>query len=120
MEIGTYSFELTVTDNSGAIARDTVKVEVTYNISRTDDHNDVFIYPTLAQDVVNMNMQGDGTGQCEVTVYTINGQSALIKTFEKSGEGQKETLQVSSLQRGIYVMRIRIGKMLKVQKIVKM
>src|SRR4029077_7880499 len=84
---GTYSFELTVTDNSGATTIDYVNVIVApghwSNVSST---NRLTVYPNPAHSVVNQRISSPITGTVKVSIYDMSGKLVLTRQFEKTSD----------------------------------
>jgi hypothetical protein len=132
MIAGTYVFELTITDHSGATAIATTTVTVnslsilqdavtqTTDSSTAETQKDISapttatnkmqLYPNPAQGTINLQLNSDTTGTIVIHIFTVTGQPVLTKQSEKTGSDYQTSLDISNLAAGTYMMQILIGE----------
>jgi hypothetical protein len=107
LEVGTYIFQLTVKDDQGKTATATVTVNVVNDLRFTGDQ--VLIYPNPAQDQVHLRITSDNTGKMRVNIYNELGAIVQAAEIDKGQAYIDETLDVSRLARGMYIVQVVIG-----------
>jgi hypothetical protein len=116
---GTYSYQLTVTDNAGATARDTIMVFVRQKYDRSDTR----VYPNPAKDVVNLEVRSLAPGIKTVTLVMKNSMGGIVyfKNVTVSGNSIVMPISMANLRSGVYFLQGSAGKnFIFVKKIVKM
>jgi len=115
---GQYIFQLTVVDNAGNRSTANVKVNVVNDLRYTDQ---VVIYPNPAHDIINLRLVSDSIGKVRVTVFDMNGRLVLTSEFEKTQSYLDQSMNVSQLAKGVYVIQTIIGsrQTILVTKLVK-
>ncbi|MEO5891209.1 MAG: T9SS type A sorting domain-containing protein [Ferruginibacter sp.] len=134
--LGDYKFELTVTDNNGATAKDTVNVKVsrasrqapvatktsvnnnagkdtvqlTVNTTIVDQAivaNQLKVYPNPVRDIANLEITSNGAKKVAISVVDLSGRQ--VKYTEQSNLNKNNTvkLDMSSLQDGYYIITVR-------------
>ena len=95
---------------------DSIKKEVTVlSVTGILNQNDINIkiYPNPANNILNIEFEKDVKGM--LGIYTTKGN----KVIEKRIDSKKETLNLSSIDHGVYFMRITIDNKTGVYKIIK-
>ena len=105
---GQYVFQLTVTDNKGASATDTVVVSVVNNL-RTTNQSSVLLYPNPAQSTINLQLNNDSTGSMKLSILDAAGKTAMVIETEKPQATFNKAINISRLARGMYALQIVIG-----------
>ena len=98
-------YGLTVTDDYGCVASDSVYVYKSDGISDVSGLNGIKVYPNPAKDKVTIEINSKNFGDATISLYSING----VLLNEKKNEGQlftKETFDISGIASGIYYLRI--------------
>jgi hypothetical protein len=105
LAVGDYVFELTVTDDKGVTATATVTVHVKSN-ERDDPRLKLYPNPAINHQVTLEGMNSY-TGKVKITMNDVGGR--LVKQFEVSKElpMMKQTLDLSGIGRGVYVLRVQ-------------
>ena len=102
---GIYQFELAVTDNRGAIAKDTVALAV---ISAPKTFAKVF--PNPATDVVNIQIEATPrTSNAALRIYDNKGILVYQEDFVRQQQGMIKQVNVSKLPTGIYFAELQTG-----------
>jgi ribosomal protein L14 len=100
---GSYTFELDVADNKGAISTATVKVDVISNLRFTSN---LRLYPNPASTTVNVQYQNDLTGKVVVNIFSAGGTQVFGTEYSKDQNLMLKQINVSTLPRGIYYIQI--------------
>ncbi len=118
LELGTYEFELTVTDNNGATGKDTVSVLV--NQGKVDMKLVLYPNPVSTQEVVNLSITSSashGTGM--IMVADAKGVFVLQKNYASAPGVVTEKINVAALPKGIYFIQVRVENEVSTIKLVK-
>ena len=107
LEIGQYIFQLTVKDDQGNTATAVITVNVVNDLRFTGDQ--VMIYPNPAQNQVHLRITSDNTGTMRVNIYNELGAIVQASEIDKGQAYIDQTLDVSRLARGMYIVQIVIG-----------
>jgi hypothetical protein len=104
---GTYVFEMRVTDNAGAVGRDTIKVTVA--LARTAQNNNIglSVYPNPVRTITTLefNTQHEDT-QIDIQMTNFSGKSVYRKQFVASSTNVKEQIDMSNLIKGVYIISV--------------
>src|SRR5579871_4359058 len=106
---GVYVFTLTVTDNLGATATDTVKVTVLDN-TRTNATSSLTLYPNPTQSTINLQISSSATGTLMVFVYDMRGKVNMVKEYSKPSEYFSTPINLTTLRGGTYTIQAVIAK----------
>ena len=109
LTVGIYAFELTVTDASNNTSTDTVQVQVLAETRQgSGSQNGVTnIYPNPVTDYVNVDVTNDQTGKMKVSILDISGRLIKQMVYDKETMEFKVQIDMTSLQRGVYVLSIQ-------------
>ncbi|HYE53567.1 MAG TPA: T9SS type A sorting domain-containing protein, partial [Chitinophagaceae bacterium] len=117
LQTGVYTFELTVTDNENAIARDTMTVTVVNNFRYEES---LTIYPNPITVKARVRCVSDSTGDLTLRIIDMNGRFIRAVQTVKGQSYFEQELMFSDLRPGIYYLEAIIGnKKRMVQKFVK-
>ena len=117
LQTGEYQFVLTVVDNKGAVAKDTVAVSVINTQRFTEDFK---VYPNPARSEVKVQMTSDVQGATRITIYNGNGMIVQSINVEKVQPQLLKSVNVSNLQTGLYYLEVIVdGKVRKITKFMK-
>ena len=100
---GSYTFELDVTDNKGAISTATVRVDVVSNLRFT---NNLKLYPNPVSTTLNLQYLNEQTGKVVVNIVSAGGTVVLGTEYTKDQNIMSKQINVSTLPRGIYYIQI--------------
>jgi ribosomal protein L14 len=99
---GTYDFEFTVTDNFGAIAKDTVTVLV-----KTISESKVSIYPNPTTSIINIKIDAKThTNLTLINIYDVNGRRLYTETFLRSDFTIVKQVEMSGFASGTYFVEV--------------
>jgi hypothetical protein len=103
---GNYKFELTVTDDKGAVGKDTVGVAVLPMAIATQP-NTIKIYPNPITDFTTLEINKDNSNQkLMVTISDLTGRVVYQKQVAPWGVVTKETLDFSKFSKGAYLVTV--------------
>ncbi|HVM87014.1 MAG TPA: PKD domain-containing protein [Puia sp.] len=105
---GVYLFELTITDNLGATAKDTVQITVVDN-ERLAPKQSLLLYPNPTSNTLNMQITGDTTGDLKVVIYDIRGNISMVQEYSKTASFFSTPIDVSRLFGGTYLLQATIN-----------
>jgi len=105
---GTYTFNVTVTDNDGAISNAEVAVVVSYSNNRLNTRS-ISVYPNPVQGITNVIMDSDVQGNANLMLTDINGSTLLRQDFVKNSGAQTLQVNMSNLRPGVYILTIQVG-----------
>ena len=102
LEEGVYQFELAVTDNRGAIDRDTILVTVKGSGSLLKQ-----VYPNPAIDQINIKVNGaNARTSLVMNIYDSRGVSVYYKVLPVGQSLLTETVELSKLSNGMYIIEV--------------
>ncbi len=95
---------------------DSVKMEVLTDIAELKSLGSVSIYPNPAEDFVTLNWNKSNLSEVQVSLQDINGKVVLVPNLETSTTELE--LDVSQLERGVYLIEIQHSKGTQTQKLI--
>ncbi len=120
--IGSYVFQLMVTDNSGATGYDQVTVTVnegdttinpplvTPPVNNDSVSDDQFIvFPNPAQNLINAKIYDSLYGTIRINLYDVNGRIVMSDQSEKSVGSFEKSFNISTLASGMYLIQANIA-----------
>ena len=108
VEDGVYTYSITAEDGEGLTS---VPVYITVNVgtvSVDESHTEIAVYPNPVKD--NLNIRVNGTYQ--YSVFNSVGQEVM------SGSSDGQSVSISGLNKGLYIVRIITGSETHIQKII--
>jgi len=101
---GVYEFELAVTDNQGAIARDVVRVTVE---AEPQSISTAKIFPNPAVSIINIRIDAvTNANKTKITIVNMAGMIVFQKEVMRTQQVMVEQVDVSRFARGSYVITI--------------
>jgi hypothetical protein len=119
---GTYQFELKVTDNAGAEAKDTVKVTIALARTAQQTSTGLKVYPNPVHNIANveLNTQVDNA-RVTIRISDILGNTVYQEEFVSTTKDVKKQIDFSSLRKGTYLVSALVNGVVKESmKVVKM
>jgi len=110
LEPGVYTFQLTITDNYGQVAKTTFKVTV---VSSLRYNRKISLYPNPCTDKLNLHILSDSIGSASIRVTSLAGVVLFTQTFEKTQLIADVPINTSRLAAGMYVIEVIIGKQIQ-------
>ncbi len=103
---GTYEFELRVTDNWGAVGRDTIKVMV---VNNARIFTNTTLYPNPATTEVNVRIVAQTEkSQSGIRIYDSRGSLVYAEDFVRTQKIMERKINVSNLVQGTYVIVVKV------------
>lgn len=120
LQTGVYTFQLTVTDNTGAKGIATVTITVAGNLSSYNGPMGIYPNPVLATSNVTLAFKrNSAAGTLTITVYNMNKRVVLpIRQIAKPAGEFFTSINVSGLTAGTYVVEAVMGKTKMCNKLV--
>jgi hypothetical protein len=108
---GTYVFELKVTDNDGAVGKDTMKVTVvlekTSPVRLTSKSSNLTVYPNPVHDIANVEVNTDQNNINVMIVITdMTGKAVYTKEFVSTSNYIRQQIDMSNLIKGVYIVSL--------------
>ena len=130
LQAGTHVFSLTVTDNNGATNTDMLSVVVldattfsTANVSAdqtiTSAQVGVKVYPNPFANYIDINITGGIAGKYKLMLVDALGKVVWTKSGIKNAGAFQQSVNTSTLERGIYFLKVIQNNTNSVIKLVK-
>jgi len=115
---GTYTITIFAEDEYGNIGECTFEltVESTFGVNDNQLENGIVLYPNPAKHTVNI-MNATSIQLDKAAIYDINGR--LIQNIDLSGMTTEQSVDVSNLASGVYMVQIIGGEGQTVKRLVK-
>ena len=92
---------------------------ITVLSSKDELKTGVSIYPNPSSDQLKLDMVNGINGDYKVSITDLAGRTMIERSFTKSAESFSDTFDLTSLQSGVYLLKIATGETNTVYKIVK-
>ncbi|HWJ91554.1 MAG TPA: T9SS type A sorting domain-containing protein, partial [Flavisolibacter sp.] len=104
---GVYKFELKVTDNQGAVGRDTMTVTV--NGAPVRNTSTASLYPNPATTVINVRIDAiTHRNQTDLRIYDSKGVLVYEEVFLRTTQLMVKEVDVSKLEKGVYFVAVNV------------
>ena len=100
-------YQVTVTDSTGTMMTDTVRVESTVGIADPLLQERIKIYPNPARKYVQIDLREISFTRADISFYTINGKKILDRSSVLAGE-KMVTIDVESLPAGPIAVLVKV------------
>ena len=120
LQQGIYEVVLTVTDNSGAMGKDTITITV--GAGRLSINDDVRIIGNLVQNTLIAEISSVSVNRMmKVVLFNINGVLLYEKSLRLNQNIQLEEIDMTRFSRGTYILQVYFDKKTPVvRKVIKM
>jgi hypothetical protein len=117
LKVGDCVFELTVTDNRGAVSKDSVTVSVVNNFRFEES---LVIYPNPVRGKAFIRCTSDSTGELSLRILDINGRYLREIRMFKGQSSFEDVIMLTDLKPGTYYLEAVIGnKKRMIRKFIK-
>ncbi len=113
---GTYT--VTITDQTGCVRISSVILSSPSSIAQVTDIALIKVYPNPAHDVCNIQLELNKAQSLEIKMYNNIGQQVWAKSLSGFKQGT-ETVDVSRLAAGVYMVQIQVNGSMQIIKFVK-
>jgi hypothetical protein len=104
---GTYEYEFAVTDNKGAVKKDSVKVTVALGRIAPEINTAITVYPNPVHDITTADINtGRPNTNVLITVSDMSGKTLYKKQMVSVSDNIKEPINMSNFGKGTYVITI--------------
>ncbi|MGK2860349.1 MAG: PKD domain-containing protein, partial [Chitinophagaceae bacterium] len=102
---GDYIFQLTVTDNLNATAKDTITIAVVNNFRSFT--GDMMLYPNPASNQITLNLYNEKYSKAEISIYDVMGRKVMAP-IQVSGLQSRFTksIETDQLKPGTYLIEV--------------
>jgi trimeric autotransporter adhesin len=114
---GTYTVTLIVTTACGSDTATQTVIITGVGIEEADMLKEVKVYPNPSDGIFSIELVNPPAGQISVTVTDMTGRTAYNSVLDANGE-LKRTLDLSSMAKGVYYLRMDSENMTEIRKIV--
>jgi hypothetical protein len=102
LEANKYAFELTVTDNRGGTAKDTV-----YVTSKTLSASRATVFPNPASNKIYLKIESNTAyNKSNLIIYDMTGKPVYTETFVRTQTSMVKEIDISSLLPGTYIIDV--------------
>jgi hypothetical protein len=113
---GTYVFELKVTDDYGAVGKDTMKVTValekTSPSNLTGNSSNLTVYPNPVHDIANLEVNTDQNNtNVKIVITDMTGKAVYTKEFVSTTNYIRQQIDMSNLIKGVYIVSVYFNGM---------
>ncbi len=118
--VGTHSISVSVTSAYGCSNSDEIKITVDncQSIREIDGGYSVKIYPNPSKGRFNIKLENKVNDKIMLDVINLQGAFVKRQKIEFSAPQTTVTIDLSTLPKGVYLMRLSSGKMLRIERIV--
>ncbi len=110
---GTYDFNLSITDDRGAVTKGKTTVVVKNSGTRRIIPK-MKLYPNPAEASATLTIDAEIDGRADVTIYDLHGRRVQSNVFTKTGQVLQAKLSLNNLAKGIYMVEVIIERAEKV------
>ena len=108
---GTYQFELTVTDNRGVSAKDSVDITVNPAVVTSALQSSIvsaplLVYPNPGTGNIFLEIPDEIKGKYNLDLVNLTGQTVLQKTGMKYNTSLTDKINISNLPKGVYMLKV--------------
>jgi hypothetical protein len=103
---GEYEFELTVRDNKGAKATDSLKIFVVNNFRYVEQ---LTLFPNPAREFIQVQCVSDTMATAVITILDLHGHAVKKLIVDKKQYLLQEQLFIHELKKGIYFVEVILG-----------
>ncbi|HVS97534.1 MAG TPA: PKD domain-containing protein [Puia sp.] len=107
LQAGAYTFQLTVTDNTGNTATATVNVIVLNSNLRTARTSVVRLWPNPVQSMLNVWYESSAHNEFTISVFNTSGVNMMTTAYDNQAGQMSIQINVGQLARGVYFLVLK-------------
>jgi hypothetical protein len=121
LNVGSYDYFVTVTDNKNCRNSDTITIHVTITTSTSGLLNSfgLKIFPNPTSGILLIRTDADIETDLLIKLIDGSGKVVFENIFDKSEAEMGITLNLSNLKNGVYILSINNSNIVKIQKVIK-
>jgi hypothetical protein len=101
------TYSLTITDNNGCIATDTVNISIATEIIDLNSSSKILLYPNPTNQNTTLEFDNSSQDICTLTIYDTQGR--LVRTINGI-TADKSEIETNNLTSGLYFLQLRTDK----------
>ncbi len=126
---GDYLYEFKVTDNAGAVSKDTVDVMVAGVLALDDNpavaetirrNKALVLYPNPASDFINLKIPKEYADVYSISITDEYGNIMMKKSVNRGREAFTEVINIKHFQKGVYTLQFFTKDQKLIRKIIKL
>ncbi len=120
-EIGTYNVSLYAENESGDCSdlKDTI-INITEVYAKyVFENNQIRVYPNPFTDFLNIEFSLPGQNKVKLDIFDITGDKLIIENLQNTGKNKVNTIDLSDIPEGVYLLKISMENSIELHKIVK-
>ncbi len=127
--LGNYLYEFKVTDNLGAVSKDTVAVTVAGLLALDDNqvvpetirrNKALLLYPNPATDYINLKIPKEYSGVYSISIADEYGNILMKKSVSRSREAFTEVIDIKHFRKGVYTLQLFTKDQRLIRKLIKL
>ncbi|MDT8308056.1 MAG: T9SS type A sorting domain-containing protein [Bacteroidales bacterium] len=117
---GSYPFSVTVTNNHGCSASDTILITVIDDVGINDlsDNMCCCLSPNPAKEKVSITISMNNPGEINLKLFNHEGKLVIDKNYHEINNKTTFSLDLTSLSPGTYLVQIRCNNRIFVEKLI--
>lgn len=114
---GAYTVTLVATNNCGS---DTVTMTLAdISLSENALSQSLKLYPNPATEVLNVSLNLEGSSEVSLRIVDMSGKQVMSLSIDKEDKLMTESINISDLARGVYMIEVTAGQAKTVRRLVK-
>lgn len=105
-DYGEIDIKITATDGSSASVASTFKLTVNFVLNANEKLTDVNFYPNPAESTLTLSLDERMHGEIDLLIYNQSGRMVSLLHLNKTQSSQSFEIDVESLRKGIYLVKL--------------
>ncbi|MBI5218218.1 MAG: immunoglobulin domain-containing protein [Bacteroidia bacterium] len=116
---GIHAFAVTVTNTDGCSASDAVSVNILLSgVDNLNSENYLKLYPNPGNGLTCLEIKNENREDLLFEIVDLNGKIIYQKNFDKNKTEIKETINLTSLSKGVYFVKVKNNENCFVRKLI--